>query len=56
MLRYFRLIHEKSPAPSKEQIVKEAKTECVEKLDPRCPALWKLLEEGKPIPEVLPER
>ncbi|MDC3961585.1 hypothetical protein [Polyangium jinanense] len=55
-LRYIRLFREKSPPPSKEELMKAVKSDCNENADPRCPTLWKLVEEGKPIPEALPER
>ncbi|MDI3291578.1 hypothetical protein [Polyangium sp. 15x6] len=56
VLRYFRLLREQLPSPPTDELVKKVKGNCFERLDQRCPMLWKLVEEGKPIPEALPER
>ncbi|UQA57865.1 SEL1-like repeat protein [Polyangium aurulentum] len=56
VLRFIRLLREQAPAPSREEVRKRAEMECSGMIDERCRLLWKLVEEGKPIPESLPER
>jgi len=56
LLRYFRLLQQQDPVPSRDQVLARAKMECSGEDDQRCRILWKLIEEGKPIPESLPDK